>query len=185
MGNKIRFGLSNCYYAIYDSSTSTWGTPVAMPYAQSLSIDRSESNSNVYADNKLIYSIKSLNSANLTLQCSVIEDSVKQAILGHKSAQTTTNNVEITNADTVYFALLFQVEGDAEKRRKIYFMCSASLGSESYNTTGESVEAVGETLNITAYPVTSGNYDILDMDADENDSNYATFFSAAPTLPTI
>ncbi len=185
MGNKVRYGLSNCYYSIYDTSTSTWATPVSIPYAQSLSIDRNKNDSNVYADNKLIYHIANVNSASLTLQFSVIEDAVKQALLGHKSAGTTTNNVEVINEAPVYFALLFQIEGDSEKRRKIFFMCTAALSGESYETTGDSVNPVGETLEITAYPVEDGNYTILDADADENDSNYATFFSAAPTLPTL
>lgn len=185
MGNKVRYGLSNCYYAIYDESTKTWGTPVSIPYAQSLSIDRNKSNSDVYADNKLIYHIATLNSATINLQLSVLEDSVKQALLGHKSANTSTNNVEVTNATSVYFALLFQIEGDDEKRRKIFYLCTAALGNESYETTGDSINAVSESLEITAYPIADGSDYILDADADENDSNYATFFSAAPTLPTL
>ncbi len=185
MANKVRFGLSKCYYAIWDASTSTYGTPVAVPYAQSLSIDRNKSSSDVYADNKLIYHIGSLNSATINVQFSVIADTVKQALLGHKSAVTTANNVEVTNGTPIYFALLFQIEGDDENRRKIYYRCTASLGNESYETTGDSVNAVGESLEITAYPVEVGDYDVLDADADENDSNYATFFSNAPTLPSL
>lgn len=186
MGNKVRFGLSNCYYSIYTPGTpGSWATPVAIPNAQSLTIDRNKSSNDVYADNKLIYHIATLNSATINVQFSVIEDSVKQALLGHKPSTSTTNNVEVTNATPIYFALLFQIEGDAEKRRKIFFMCTASLGSESYETTGDSVEAVGESLEITAYPVEDGSDFILDADADQNDSNYSAFFTTAPTLPTL
>ena len=185
MGNKVRFGLSKCYYSIYNPTAKTWGTPVAIPYAQSLSIDRNKSSNDVYADNKLIYHIASLNSATINVQFSVIEDTVKQALLGHKADSSNANNVEVTNGTPIYFALLFQIEGDVEKRRKVFYMCTASLGSESYETTGDSVEAVGESLEITAYPVECGDDFVLDADADENDSNYATFFTAAPALPTI
>ncbi len=185
MANKVRFGLSKCYYSIYNESTGVWAAPVAMPYAQSLSIDRNKTSENVYADNQLIHHIDTLNSISMSLQMSVIEDSVKQAILGHKADSVNSNNVEITNATKVYFALLFQVEGDSENRRKIFFKCTASLGSENYQSTGESTNPVSETLEITAYPVTSGNYSVLDQDADAADGNYATFFTNAPTLPNI
>ena len=31
MANKVKYGLSNCYYAVYSESSGTYGTPVAMP----------------------------------------------------------------------------------------------------------------------------------------------------------
>ena len=40
MANKVKYGLSNCYYAVLDETTGTYGTPVAMPGAVNLSLDQ-------------------------------------------------------------------------------------------------------------------------------------------------
>ena len=33
MANKVKYGLSNAYYAVYDETAGTFGTPVALPGA--------------------------------------------------------------------------------------------------------------------------------------------------------
>ena len=46
--DKVRFGLSNCKYAIYDEAQGTYGDPVAMPGAVSLSLTREGGDSSDY-----------------------------------------------------------------------------------------------------------------------------------------
>ena len=51
--NKVKFGLRNCYYAKATMGASgdiTFGTPVAMPGAVSLSLDPEGESENFYAD---------------------------------------------------------------------------------------------------------------------------------------
>lgn len=188
MSEKVRFGLSNCYYALLTQTgdgTPTWGTPVAMVNAKSITMDRTVSDQPIYADNKLIYTIKAMTGATITLTFTLLSDAIKQALLGHK-ADMKGHDVEVTNAKTVYFALIFQIEGDTLSRRSVVLKCSASLGSEASETTADSVNVNGDTLNITVYPVSdSAGNDIARYDVDSDDSDYETVLTAAPTIPTF
>ena len=51
MANKVKYGLSNCYYAVYDETAGTYGTPVAMPGAVNLSLDQEGETNKFRADN--------------------------------------------------------------------------------------------------------------------------------------
>ena len=55
MPNKVKYGLSNCYYAPLDEEQDTYGTPVAMPGAVSLSLDQEGETNNFRADNMDYY----------------------------------------------------------------------------------------------------------------------------------
>lgn len=186
--SKVRFGLSKVFYAIDTvaaDGTNSWAVPVAMTNAQSFSLDRTVNSTPVYADNSLIYVIKSETGANITVQFSALTDATKQALLGFK-ADSKSHNVEVTNLVPAYFALILQVEGDTKARRRVFLKCTASLGSESSQTVGENVTVNGDTLNISVYPVedASGNK-ILGYDVDSDDTDYAAVITAAPALPTF
>jgi phi13 family phage major tail protein len=186
MSEKVRFGLCNCAYALLteaDDGTPTWAAPVLMPNATSISFARTKSSQDVYADNKLLYSSSTITGAKITLNMTVITDAVKQALLGHK-ADKNGADVEVVNAKPSYFALIYQVEGDTQSRRRLVFKCTASMADESSDTQSDSPKVNTDSLEISVYPISNGDKVITHKDVDSDDSEYATMLTTAPVLPT-
>ena len=72
--NKVRFGLSNCYYATITEANgaTTYGTPVAMPGAVALNLESQMSTEDFYADNGVYYVSSSANSYEGDLELATI-----------------------------------------------------------------------------------------------------------------
>lgn len=185
---KVRFGLCNCAYGIVtqaEDGSLTFGTPVMIPNAKSLTMDRTISTTPIFADNKKIYTISAFTGANLTVGFTLLTDELKQAILGHK-ADSKGHDVEVTNAKTTYFYFIYQVEGDTKSRRRVILKCSATLGSEATETTSDSVNVNGDSLAISVYPVEDGKgNDIACYDVDSSDIDYADVLTKSPAIPTF
>ena len=57
--NKVKYGLKNVHYAIYNSGTDSYSTPVAVPGAVNLSLSPEGSSYTFYADNVAYYATQS------------------------------------------------------------------------------------------------------------------------------
>ena len=189
--NKVKYGLKNVYYAVAtidDDNKATYGNPKKWPGAVSLSLDAQGDTTKFRADNMNYWIGQSNNGYEGDFESALIPDSFRQDVLGD-IVDGDGATYEDADAKTVYFALLFQFEGDVKARRHVMYKCSATRPSVSGSTTDENIEPQTETLTITADSiyVTAVNKNVTKAYADETDSAYTNWFSAVhqPTASPV
>lgn len=189
--NKVKYGLKNVYYAVAtidEDNKATYGNPKKWPGAVSLSLDAQGDTTKFRADNMNYWIGQSNNGYEGDFESALIPDSFRQDVLGD-IVDGDGATYEDADAKTVYFALLFQFEGDVKARRHVMYKCSATRPSVSGSTTDENIEPQTETLTITADSiyVTAVDKNVTKAYADETDSAYANWFSAVhqPTASPV
>lgn len=183
MANKVKFGLSNCYYAKITEGTGgafTYGTPVAMKGAVSIGLSPDGEATNFAADNiSNYYSSGGVSLLSGDLEMALIDDNFKKDILGY--AEDTNGALYLTGSPaTSKFALLFQFEGDANAVRHVLYNCTATAPGLNSNTTAETKEPVTDTITITASPAPDTNLMHACL-AESTDTAYTGWFSAVYT----
>lgn len=152
--DKIKYGLSNCYYAKGTESTQTanvwtYTTPVALPGAVSLTLDADGDNTTFHADNIKYWVGNNNQGYSGSLELALIPDQFKTDCLGEL---TSNKQVLLEDVDAAlgHFALLFQFEGDKNHRKHVLYNCTASRPSLSGSTKADSIEPQTETINVSA-----------------------------------
>ncbi len=157
MPNKVRFGLRNVHYALLTATTDvqtgaitySWATPVAVPGAVSLDMSNESDMSVFYADNVAYYATATATTYKGSLEMALIPDSMLKAIWG--DSEDSTNHVIYEGAGTAKaFALLFQINGDAQNDYYVLYNCTATRPSVSAETIGENAEPKTQSIEITA-----------------------------------
>lgn len=166
MANKIKYGIKNVYYAVATIATdgsATYGTPVALPGAVSLSMEAQGDSNIFYADNIAYFVSQSNNGYQGDLEVAYIPDAFRTAILGEYESNNGKVLLEEADVNPTHFALLFQFEGDANATRYCMYNCTASRPSAASNTKSESIDPQTETVTITATSIfnSSLNKDIV------------------------
>ena len=180
--NKIRYGIKNCWYAvatISSTGTATYGTPVALPGAVSISLDAQGDTNKFYADNIVYFTSVANNGYEGDLELAKVPDAFLTDCLGY----VTDNKgvlVEDAGASPAHFALMFQFEGDANAKRTVLYNCVASRPSVAGNTKEDSIEPSTETISITATTIYNSNLnkDVVKASCTETQSTaYASWTS--------
>lgn len=179
MANKIKYGIRNCYYAKATDDGNgnlTYGTPVRLPGAVSLSLDAQGETSPFYADDIIYFQSDSNNGYSGSLELALIPDAFRKDILGEVES---TNGllVEKANAPTVEFALLFEFQGDDKATRHALYRCTASRATVAGQTKEATVTPQTETVNITAMPRIS-DYIVKSKIPAATTGAYTTWFGA-------
>lgn len=184
MANKVKFGLSNCYYAVLNETDGTYGTPVAMPGAVNLSLDQEGETNSFRADNMDYYVSVSNNGYSGDLELALIPDSFLTDVMG-EVVGTNGLQYEIGDAKPKAFALLFQFEGDEHATRHVLYNCKATRPTLASQTTDTSIEPVTETISMTAiakeFTISGNTVKVTKAKCKPDDTAYATFFTAVQT----
>lgn len=153
--NKVKFNICNVHYAILtiaEDGTVSFGTPVPMPGAVSLSLDANGEPSNFCADGYAYYTVSNNMGYEGDLKLAMVPESFRTDVLKEELDE---NKVLIENAnvETANFALLFEFDGDQRKIRHVLYNCTASRPGIESQPNKDEVEVQTETLSLTASPL--------------------------------
>lgn len=156
--NKVKFNVKNVHYATLTEDTPgqyTWGTPVPMPGAVSISMDANGEITPFYADGTVYYQTSSNAGYEGDLELALIPDSFRTDILKEtKDAKGVL--IENANVETGKFALLFEFDGDVNSTRHCLYNCTATRPTIEGETTEDTKEPTTETMTISAAPLENG-----------------------------
>jgi phi13 family phage major tail protein len=177
MANKIKYGLKNVYYSVITlvNSVPSYGTPVAIPGAVSLSLKPEGDKLEFYADDSA-YFVTNVNSGySGTLEIAVIPDSFRTDVMGEI---VDANGAIIENSDVVpkSFALMYEFSGDDKATRHVLYNVNAARPNLESKTKEKNIDPKTESLDITA----SAAEDTKDVKASlkYGDTGYSTFYTA-------
>lgn len=185
MANKVEFGISNLYVGTYTEGaggTVTLGTPLAIPGAVSFAPEESSEKSDFFADNGIYFSRYSGGSFEGDLEVALFPAEFKKQFLGYVELDNG-GLATVKNAVKPQAYLMFQVEGDQESGRAIFYNVSFGAITREYNTIEESKEPNTETIPVTV--VGDNKTGISKVTFVPSDAAYATLFTnpPVPALP--
>ena len=158
MGNKVRFGFKNAYFAPITKDTNgneQYATPIKMPGAVAMNLSPSGDSTDFYADDWPFFSDDNNNGYEGTIEMALIPEEFKIACLGFvkdSSGVLGESAISIKKA----FALLCEFTGDQKARKFVFYKCMASRPELNGTTKGESKEVQTETLSIKIRPASNG-----------------------------
>lgn len=153
MANKVQFGIKNLTYSVITVGTTgyTYGTPVAVPGAVSLSVDVAGDQSTFYADNIPYYLSQSNNGYTGSIEIAKVPDALLIDIFGEVKD---TNGVllETAGAEAKAVALMFQIDGNEENDLFVFYNVALNRPGYSTTTISESKEPQTQSMDFTALP---------------------------------
>ena len=177
--SKIKYGLSNCHYAVASIGTTgaaTYSAPVALPGAVSLAMDPQGDRSPFYADNIEYYVSNSNTGYDGTLTLAKVPDAFKKDCLGYL-VDSKGMLLENQNAQPVHFALIFQFEGDVNATRHVLYNCTAGRVAANGDTKAENIEPQTEELSISASSIYNSSLDKWLVKAETTSSTGSSDFA--------
>lgn len=186
--NKVQFNLKNVHYAMMTETIDqsgvsySWGTPKHVPGAVSLNLEAQGGITPFYADGIVYYNSVANNGYAGDIVMAKFPDQMMQDVWGSKLGATSKVLTENAFAEPKPFALLFQIDGDADKEYYVLYNCSASRPAIASETNTETKEPKTQTSNVSAVPLENGNV-MARTTAETPDDTKTNWFKTVFTEP--
>ena len=158
--NKVKYNLKNVHVAKLTKSEQgefAYDAPVALPGAVSLSLEAEGETSPFYADGIVYFRSTSNNGYSGDLELALVPDWFRENILQETKDSNGVLIETSTGASPVYFALLFEFDGDVHAIRHVLYNCAVSgRPTLEGETIEDTIEPGTETLAISADPREDG-----------------------------
>lgn len=161
--NKVRFNLKNVHYAILTETVQSgvvsysWGTPVAVRGAVSLDLSQEGEVTPFYADGITFYRSVANNGYSGTLEMARISDQMMKDVWGDTLGTTSKVLTENANVNPKSFALLYEIDGDADEELYVLYNVSGSRPNIGSQTNEATKEPRTQSVDIAAIPLANGN----------------------------
>ena len=179
MSNKVQFSLKNVHYAPIttgEDGSITFGTPVHIPGAVSMTITRQGSEVKFIADGVVYYASYSNEGYSGTLTLALIPDHFRKTILKEVEDETDHVLVEYADTETTPFALLYEIEGDEKATRRVLYYCKVGVPGEDADGQAQKTPKT-EAMDITASALADGRTRARTM-ANTRDEVFANWFKS-------
>lgn len=157
--NKVQFNLKNVAYAILTQSQTgaTWGTPVKVPGAVSLTLEPQGEVSPFHADGIVYYNSVANGGYSGDLEMARFPDQMLQEVWKFKLSSTDKVMIENVNEEPAAFALLFQIDGDADNQLYCMYNCTGTRPGVGGTTNTNTKEPKTQSSTISAVALENGN----------------------------
>lgn len=157
--NKVQFNLKNVHYAVLTDTAGviTYGTPVAVPGAVTLSLEPQGDIKKFYADGIVYYQTNKNQGYAGDLEVARIPDAMLTDIWGVTLGTTSKVLTENANIEPKTFALLYQIDGDIDNQYYVIYCCTGTRPGIGGSTSNESKDPQTQKSNISSVPLANGN----------------------------
>ena len=157
--SKVQFNLKNVHYAVMTTTGASpaWSTPVAVPGAVSLSLDPQGEVSPFYADGIVYYQSAGNNGYSGDLTMARFPDQMMQDVWKFELNSTDKVLIENVNVEQASFALLFQIDGDADNQYYCLYNCTGTRPPIASQTNEDTKDPQTQASTISAVALENGN----------------------------
>lgn len=185
--NKITYGLSNVHvWPITETSAEgkpTYGSVIKLPGAKEMSLSAEGDTATFYADNVIYWTAEANNGYSGSVTLAEMPEEFAEKILNQIRDK---NGVllEDSTATGCEFAMAFEFEGDVNKKRIIFYRCTAGRPDVGSSTKEDSIEPNTQEISIKAVPRLDNHF-VKASISDAKSTAYSSWYGTTPYEPTL